>query len=88
MSPSKVPSSQIGRLLHYGGLAAGLGFGAISESLRRATSSPSSESSPNLMFSPSNMELLVRKLSRMRGAALKLGQMISIQGMYHYTNVN
>jgi hypothetical protein len=26
------------------------------------------------------MERLVRKLSRMRGAALKLGQMISIQG--------
>jgi aarF domain-containing kinase len=82
MSPSKIPSSQIGRLLHYGGLAAGLGFGAISESLRRATS-PSTDSSPNLMFSPANMELLVRKLSRMRGAALKLGQMISIQGVYH-----
>ena len=79
MSPSKVPSSQLGRLLHYGGLAAGIGFGAINESLRRATSS-SSESPSSLMFSASNMERLVRKLSRMRGAALKLGQMISIQG--------
>src|SRR5271170_5001398 len=82
MSPSKVPSSQLGRLLHYGGLAAGIGLGAINESLRRATSSsPSTESpSSSLMFSASNMERLVRKLSRMRGAALKLGQMISIQG--------
>src|SRR5579862_7449293 len=87
MTPSKVPSSQLGRLLHYGGLAAGLGFGAINESLRRATSS-SSDSSGNLMFSPSNMELLVRKLSRMRGAALKLGQMISIQGLYQESNEN
>src|SRR5271154_2668421 len=78
MSPSKVPSSQLGRLLHYGGLAAGIGFGAINESLRRATSSTESPSS--IMFSASNMERLVRKLSRMRGAALKLGQMISIQG--------
>src|SRR5277367_852550 len=81
MSPSKVPSSQLGRLLHYGGLAAGIGFGAINESLRRATSSSSTKSpSSSLMFSASNMERLVRKLSRMRGAALKLGQMISIQG--------
>jgi aarF domain-containing kinase len=80
MSPSKVPSSQIGRLFHYGGLAAGIGLGALNESLRRATSSESSSSS--LLFSASNMERLVRKLSRMRGAALKLGQMISIQGMY------
>jgi len=88
MSPSKVPSSQIGRLLHYGGLAAGLGFGALNESLRRATASSSaSESQNSLMFSPSNMELLVRKLSRMRGAALKLGQMISIQGMYLYSHL-
>ena len=80
MSPSTVPSSQLGRLLHYGGLAAGIGFGAINESLRRATSS-STESPSSTMFSASNMERLVRKLSRMRGAALKLGQMISIQGI-------
>ena len=82
MSPSKVPSSQIGRLLHYGGLAAGIGFGALNESFRRATSSTDSDPSSSLIFSAANMERLVRKLSRMRGAALKLGQMISIQGMY------
>jgi aarF domain-containing kinase len=80
MTPSKVPSSQIGRLFHYGGLAAGIGLGALNESLRRATSSESQSTS--LMFSPANMERLVRKLSRMRGAALKLGQMISIQGIF------
>jgi aarF domain-containing kinase len=85
MSPSKVPSSQIGRLFHYGGLAAGIGLGVLNETLRRATSS--SESSPqSLMFSAANMERLVRKLSRMRGAALKLGQMISIQGMHSFSN--
>jgi aarF domain-containing kinase len=31
------------------------------------------------MLSPGNLEILVAKLSRMRGAALKLGQMISFQ---------
>jgi aarF domain-containing kinase len=81
MSPSRVPSSQIGRLLHYGALAAGIGFGAVSESLRRATASSSESPVSSPIFSAANMEQLVRKLSRMRGAALKLGQMISIQGI-------
>ena len=55
-----------------------MAFGAVSESLRRATGSGSSGS---LMLSPANLERLVAKLSRMRGAALKLGQMISFQGV-------
>jgi len=33
------------------------------------------------MFSAGNMERLVAKLSKMRGAALKLGQMMSFQGL-------
>jgi aarF domain-containing kinase len=78
MTPSTVPSSQIGRLFHYGGLAASLGLGALNETLRRATSD--NVEATSAFMSPANMELLVRKLSRMRGAALKLGQMISIQG--------
>jgi predicted unusual protein kinase regulating ubiquinone biosynthesis (AarF/ABC1/UbiB family) len=56
-----------------------MAFGAVGESLRRATGSAAA-SGGSLMLSPGNIELLVAKLSRMRGAALKLGQMISIQG--------
>lgn len=55
-----------------------MALGAVSEGLRRAAGS-SSEGS--LMLSPANMERLVVKLSRMRGAALKLGQMISFQDL-------
>lgn len=50
--------------------------GAISESLRRATGSGGEGS---YMLSAENMDRLVAKLSRMRGAALKLGQMMSFQ---------
>ncbi|GAA5943087.1 protein kinase COQ8 [Sporobolomyces koalae] len=77
---SKVPSSRLGRLMHYGGLAAGLGFGMASEALRRSTSrsSPTGEQ-PGLLMSEANIERLVSKLSKMRGAALKLGQFLSIQ---------
>jgi len=77
MRESRVPATRIGRLWQYGGLATSMALGAIGESLRRATGS-SSEGS--LMMNPANMERLVARLSRMRGAALKLGQVISFQG--------
>jgi aarF domain-containing kinase len=77
MRESRVPATRIGRLWQYGGLATGMALGALGESLRRATGS-SSEGS--LMMNPANMERLVARLSRMRGAALKLGQVISFQG--------
>lgn len=58
-----------------------MAFGAVGESFRRLTSANSSSSSASLMLSPNNMERLVAKLSRMRGAALKLGQMVSFQDL-------
>ncbi|KAL2067840.1 hypothetical protein VTL71DRAFT_15938 [Oculimacula yallundae] len=73
---SKVPSSRLGRLWNYGGLAAGMVGGAISESFRRVGGGGSEGS---YMLSAGNMDRLVTKLSRMRGAALKLGQVISFQ---------
>lgn len=78
MQESRVPSSRFGRLWQYGGLATSMAFGAVGESLRRATRS-SGNTSGSLMLSAGNMERLVVKLSRMRGAALKLGQMMSFQ---------
>lgn len=75
---ARVPSSRIGRLLHYGSLGAGLAWGSAGEYLRRAAS-PSSASSSSVFLSAANVDRLVDKLSRMRGAALKLGQFLSIQ---------
>ncbi|KAF2651384.1 ubiquinone biosynthesis protein-like protein coq-8 [Lophiostoma macrostomum CBS 122681] len=77
---SKVPSSRFGRLWQYAGLGTSMAFGAVGESFRRATGGAAAAGG-SLMLSPGNMELLVAKLSRMRGAALKLGQMISFQDM-------
>lgn len=50
--------------------------GAITESIRRVAGGGGEGS---FMLSAGNMDRLVTKLSRMRGAALKLGQMISFQ---------
>ncbi|KAL6231561.1 hypothetical protein BDW75DRAFT_219871 [Aspergillus navahoensis] len=78
MVESRVPSSRLGRLWQYGGLATSMAFGAVGESFRRVTGS-AENAAGSLMFSAGNMERLVAKLSKMRGAALKLGQMISFQ---------
>ncbi|KAL2148220.1 hypothetical protein VTH82DRAFT_4974 [Thermothelomyces myriococcoides] len=74
---SAVPSTRIGRLWNYGGLAAGMVAGAIGEGLSRAIGGGSGSGS--VMLNAANVERLVAKLSRMRGAALKLGQMMSFQ---------
>ncbi|GAA5917990.1 hypothetical protein JCM6882_004886 [Rhodosporidiobolus microsporus] len=74
---SAVPSTRLGRFMHYGGLAAGLGWGMAFEAVRRVGSDRSQSGS--LLMSEANLERLVGKLTKMRGAALKLGQFLSIQ---------
>ncbi|TKA54847.1 hypothetical protein B0A53_02656 [Rhodotorula sp. CCFEE 5036] len=82
-SVSKVPSSKFGRLLHYGGLAASLGWGMASEAVSSRRPPQGDSSTPpqrrSLLMSEANLERLVSKLGKMRGAALKLGQFMSIQ---------
>lgn len=76
MRESRVPSSRFGRIWQYGGLATSMAFGAVGEGIRRMAGGTGQGS---LMLSENNMNRLVAKLSRMRGAALKMGQMISFQ---------
>lgn len=78
MVESRVPSSRLGRIWQYSGLATSMAFGAVGETFRRAAGSSDNGS---IMFNAGNMERLVAKLSKMRGAALKLGQMLSFQGL-------
>ncbi|CAG01797.1 unnamed protein product, partial [Tetraodon nigroviridis] len=82
----KVPVTRLSRLANFGGLALGLGIGALAEvakkSIRHNNGSDESkkgvlDSSPFL--SEANAERIVRTLCKVRGAALKLGQMLSIQ---------
>ncbi|SPN97229.1 related to abc1 protein precursor [Cephalotrichum gorgonifer] len=77
---SKVPATRLSRLWNYGGLAAGMLGGALTEGISRAVGGGSgSGNQGSVMLSSANMERLVSKLSRMRGAALKMGQMMSFQ---------
>lgn len=76
MESSAVPSTRLGRIFHYGALAASMSLGAASEGLKRAASG---QGQGSLFLSPQNIERLAKRLSRMRGAALKIGQMLSFQ---------
>lgn len=82
-----VPSTRISRLINFGNLAAGLGAGAINETIKRAMGQSKSEDSTESLLSVSksvflteeNAERIVNTLCKVRGAALKLGQMLSLQ---------
>lgn len=73
----------------YGGLAAGLGLGALAEVTRRtfglnSTKGTGDAAAPaildsNPFLTEANAERIVTTLCKVRGAALKLGQMLSIQ---------
>ncbi|QLQ82093.1 hypothetical protein HG537_0G03480 [Torulaspora globosa] len=78
LQSSRVPSSRISRLFHYGSLAAGVGINAASDGFSQMArgQSPSWKS---LIYSDSNIDRIARKFSQMRGAALKIGQMMSFQ---------
>ncbi|XP_022901536.1 atypical kinase COQ8B, mitochondrial isoform X2 [Onthophagus taurus] len=82
LSPSSkqrsVPSSRIGRMVSFGSLAAGLGLGTIAEYTRRSLGMGNQNQS-NLFLTEANMERIVDTLCKVRGAALKIGQILSIQ---------
>ncbi|CAL4130120.1 unnamed protein product, partial [Meganyctiphanes norvegica] len=80
----KVPYSRLGRMMTFGGLAAGLGAGTIAELTRRTLGMKGTDVTGSLLgdsavLSEANAKRIVDTLCKVRGAALKLGQMMSIQ---------
>lgn len=75
----KVPSSRIGRLASFGTLFAGLGVGTVNELTKGALGLGGSKTMKEALFSNDNAERIVDTLCKVRGAALKIGQILSIQ---------
>ncbi|GMQ00522.1 hypothetical protein CsSME_00047582 [Camellia sinensis var. sinensis] len=79
----RVPSTPFSRALGFAGLGAGLAWGTIQESAKRIVfgmpDTQEKQSALSPFLSEKNAERLALALCRMRGAALKLGQMLSIQ---------
>lgn len=75
-----VPSTKFSRMLNYGALAAGLGAGALNEAVKVQLGLQSGALiEGNKILTESNVERIVDTLCKVRGAALKFGQMLSIQ---------
>ncbi|MEL7737499.1 AarF/ABC1/UbiB kinase family protein [Citromicrobium bathyomarinum] len=72
-----VPSSRIGRLSGFGRLAGGVAGGMLAEGARRVASGERVRMN-DLVLTPGNIGRLTERLSHLRGAAMKMGQMLSM----------
>lgn len=72
-----VPTGRVGRLFQFGGIAAGVA-GSVALGGMRALAQGQRPDPAQLLLTPANMQRLTDRLSHLRGAALKLGQMLSM----------
>lgn len=81
----KVPASRLSRLANFGGLAVSLGMGALADAAKKSLNGKVAQNEnaslldSNPFLSEANAERIVDTLCKVRGAALKIGQMLSIQ---------
>ncbi len=76
---SRVPTSRVGRLVRLGFTAGELAVGGLTEGVRRVTGYEPEEA-VNVFLTATNARKLARRLAGMRGAAMKMGQVISMEG--------
>ncbi|XP_032685047.1 atypical kinase COQ8B, mitochondrial [Odontomachus brunneus] len=78
----KVPSTRLQRMVSFGTLGVGLGIGTVAEYTRRTLGIKEQsigDTVDNMFLTKANAERIVSTLCKVRGAALKIGQMLSIQ---------
>lgn len=77
---SRVPAGRLERLARFGLLAGELAAGGVYEGARRALrAGAGAAQTTSAILSPGNAQRLARRLSQMRGAAMKLGQLLSLE---------
>ncbi len=74
---SRVPSGRAERLVRLGWLAGEMALGGAAEGLRRLGGA--APSAGHALLTGANARRLTRRLSAMRGAAMKLGQLLSLE---------
>ncbi|WP_062227580.1 ABC1 kinase family protein [Aureimonas frigidaquae] len=72
-----VPSGRLSRLGQFGRLAGGLAGGMLAEGARRLADGQRPQMR-DMLLTPGNLLRVADRLSHLRGAAMKLGQMISL----------
>ncbi len=76
-SASRVPSGRVSRLLGFGGMAAGVAGNVMADGAKRLAAGQR-PALTDLMLTPKNARRVTQQLAHMRGAAMKIGQMISM----------
>lgn len=76
---SRVPSSRLARFLQIGATATRMAAGGAIEKAKRLKER-AEEELPHVLLTKANAELLAARLARLRGAAMKVGQMLSLEG--------
>jgi predicted unusual protein kinase regulating ubiquinone biosynthesis (AarF/ABC1/UbiB family) len=74
---SAVPGSRLSRLMRFGSLASGVMGGMLAEGARQLAQGKRPALS-DLLLTPGNAQRVAEQLSQLRGAAMKLGQLLSM----------
>jgi predicted unusual protein kinase regulating ubiquinone biosynthesis (AarF/ABC1/UbiB family) len=74
---SGVPSTRVSRLARLGTLATGIAAGMVAEGVRQLSKGKRPKVS-DLLLTPANVRRLGNQLAQMRGAAMKVGQLLSM----------
>lgn len=75
---ARVPAGKLERLARFGWLAGEVAIGGLVESARRLATGVSEPT--GVLLTAANAQRLAKRLSTMRGAAMKLGQLLSMEG--------
>lgn len=78
MKPKSVPAGRVGRLLHMGRLAGGLAGGMLGAGIKQVASGNRPQLG-DMLLTPANATRVANRLAEMRGAAMKVGQLISME---------
>lgn len=73
----RVPGSRLGRMLRMGGMTSGILGGMVASGARQVAQGKPPRL-PDMLLTPATAQRVTRDLGRMRGAAMKLGQMLSM----------
>jgi predicted unusual protein kinase regulating ubiquinone biosynthesis (AarF/ABC1/UbiB family) len=76
---SRVPTTRLGRLVRLGFTAGELAAGGMAEGVRRLTGIEPQDA-VNVFLTAANAQKLAKRLAGMRGAAMKMGQVLSMEG--------
>lgn len=72
-----VPSGRLNRMLRFGGLAAGVAGAALGEGARQMAGGKRPSLS-DVLLTPATALRVTDELARLRGAAMKMGQLLSM----------